>query len=84
MRGDVVSSPLADKRQAERSRAVEMVLKGQATPKGKNKVVKIAPGQYVELARQDEDSIFTEPIVVLPASLVALGTGLWILFANIT
>jgi immune inhibitor A len=59
VRGDVVSSPLADKRQAERARAVEMVLKGQATPQGKNKVVKIAPGQYVELARQDEDSIFT-------------------------
>ena len=59
VRGDVVASPLADKQQAERGRAAEMVLKGEATPRGKNKVVKIAPGQYVELARQDEDSIFT-------------------------
>ncbi|MEQ6901661.1 immune inhibitor A domain-containing protein [Nocardioides sp. YIM 152588] len=56
---DNLPSPLADKQAAERARAQEMVLKGEVTPKGKNKVVKIAPGQYVELARQDEDSIFT-------------------------
>jgi immune inhibitor A len=56
---DNLTSPLSDKQSAERQRAQEMVLSGEATPKGKNKVVKIAPGQYVELARQDEDSIFT-------------------------
>ena len=57
--GDALSSPLADKQSAERRQAQEMVLKGEATPKGKNKVVKIAPGHYVELAREDEDAIFT-------------------------
>ena len=57
--GDALSSPLQDKQSAERTRAQEMVLKGEASAKGKNKVVKIAPGQYVELAREDEDSIFT-------------------------
>ena len=57
--GDALTSPLQAKQQAERARAQEMVLTGEATPKGSNKVVKIAPGQYVELAREDEDSIFT-------------------------
>lgn len=56
---DNIASPLSTKQNAERQRAHEMVLKGEATPKGKNKVVRIAPGQYVELAREDEDSIFT-------------------------
>ncbi|MGB7817998.1 MAG: immune inhibitor A domain-containing protein [Ornithinibacter sp.] len=56
---DNLQSPLSKKQGAEIARAQEMVLKGEATPKGKNKVVKIAPGQYVELAREDEDSIFT-------------------------
>ena len=36
-----------------------MVLKGKATPKGKNKVVKVAKGQYVELAFEGEDQILT-------------------------
>ncbi|TIC88323.1 M6 family metalloprotease domain-containing protein [Nocardioides sp. GY 10113] len=58
-RSDNLSSPLSDKQSAERTRAQEMVLSGEATPKGKNQVVKIAPGQYVELARADEDSIFS-------------------------
>ncbi len=56
---DNIGSSLSKKQDAERTRAQQMVLKGETTPRGKNQVVKIAPGQYVELARQDEDSIFT-------------------------
>ncbi|MGZ5393061.1 MAG: immune inhibitor A domain-containing protein [Mycobacterium sp.] len=39
--------------------AQEAVLNGKATPKGKNQVVKLAKGQYVELAFEGEDKIFT-------------------------
>ncbi len=35
------------------------LLKGQAQAKGPNKVVEVAKGQFVELARQGEDKIFT-------------------------
>ena len=36
-----------------------MTLQGQATPSGKNRVVRVGKSQYVELARESEDSIFT-------------------------
>lgn len=54
-----LSAPLIDKQRAERTRAQELVLNGQVTPQGDNKVVRIAKGQYVELARTGEDSILT-------------------------
>ena len=56
---DNLKNPKAEKQAALRQQAQEMVLKGQATPKGDNRVVKVAKGQYVELARQGEDDILT-------------------------
>ncbi len=56
---DNLPSPKADKQAALRTAALDKVMQGEAKAKGKNKVVKMAPGQYVELARQGEDSIFT-------------------------
>ena len=41
-----------------RQKALQKVLAGKATPTGKNKVVKLAKGQYVELARESTDKIF--------------------------
>jgi len=52
-------SPMSQKQAALKAQAQEMVLKGQATPHGDNKVVKVAKGQYVELAFQGEDKILT-------------------------
>jgi len=54
-----LSSPLSDKQRALRAEAVEQVLSGEATPTGDNKVVQVAKGQYVELAQQDSDAIWT-------------------------
>lgn len=56
---DDLRSPLADKQRALRSAALNKVVAGKATAVGDNKVVKVAKGQYVELARQGEDSIWT-------------------------
>lgn len=56
---DNLPSPMADKQAALRTEALNKVMQGEAKAVGKNKVVKMAPGQYVELARQGEDSIFT-------------------------
>ncbi len=56
---DNLSDAMAEKQAAERQRGLEKVLKGDAKPVGKNKVVKLAKGQYVELAREGEDSILT-------------------------
>jgi len=47
-----LSSPLSDKQRALRQAAVEAVVAGEATPRGDNKVVQVAKGQYVELARR--------------------------------
>ena len=58
-RSDDLPNPLADKQAAHRARAQEMTLQGQATPSGKNRVVRVGKSQYVELARESEDSIFT-------------------------
>jgi immune inhibitor A len=54
---DNLSSPLAEKQSDLRAKALEMQAKGQI-PKGA-KVGKVAKGQYVQLAREDEDSIWT-------------------------
>jgi len=56
---DNLSSPLADKQSALKETALSQVLKGNATTKGDNKVVKVAPGQFVELAQTGEDPILT-------------------------
>ncbi len=58
-KSDNLESPLADQQAKDRSTAWEQVLAGKATPQGPNKVVKVAKGQYVELAREGEDSIWT-------------------------
>ena len=54
---DSLPNPLADKQEALRLKAFEMQAKGQI-PQGA-KVGKIAKGQYVQLTREGEDSIFT-------------------------
>ena len=54
-----LSSPLSDKQRALRQAAVEAVASGKATPQGANKVVQVAKGQYVELAQEDSDAIWT-------------------------
>ena len=56
---DNLPGKLAKKQIALKAKAQEMVLKGQATAKGPNKVVKLAKGQFVELAFEGEDQILT-------------------------
>jgi immune inhibitor A len=56
---DNLPSEQAKKQQALKQKAIEMVAKGKATPKGPNKVVKVAKGQFVELAFEGEDQILT-------------------------
>jgi immune inhibitor A len=56
---DDLSSPLSDKQRELRAAALEDVLQGEATAQGDNKVVQVAKGQYVELAREDTDAIWT-------------------------
>jgi immune inhibitor A len=56
---DNFKNPLAEKQAALKATAREKVTKGELKPTGDNHVVKIAPGQYVELAQDDSDSIFT-------------------------
>ena len=56
---DNLPGTLAKKQQAQRQVAREKVLRGEAKATGKNKVVKLANGQYVELAFEGEDQIFT-------------------------
>lgn len=53
------TSPQITKQRAERAKGFERVMKGQATTSGRNKVVRLGKGQYVELAREGEDSILT-------------------------
>ena len=59
MLGDNLSFPAAEKQQALKQAAQEAVLTGEATAKGDNKVVKVAKGQFVELAFEGEDQILT-------------------------
>jgi immune inhibitor A len=56
---DNLHTPMGDKQEAMKNKARSMVLKGQATPKGDNQVVKVGKGQYVQLAFKGEDQIFT-------------------------
>ena len=58
-KSDNLPGALAKKQSALKEKARDMVLKGQATPKGANQVVKVGKGQYVELAFEGEDQIFT-------------------------
>jgi immune inhibitor A len=53
------SHPLGDKQRALTKRAQQEVLKGRLQAVGQNKVVRLPKGQYVELAREGEDSIWT-------------------------
>jgi immune inhibitor A len=57
-RSDDLPHPLAQKQRALRAKGLEMMLKGKATPTGKNKVVQVAKGQYVELARERTEKVF--------------------------
>ncbi len=56
---DNLTSPKADKQMKDRTKGLEQVLAGKNKAKGPNKVVQVAKGQYVELAREGEDSIWT-------------------------
>jgi len=55
---DNLSSPLVRKQNALKTQARAMVLNGQATPRGDDQVVKVAKGQYVQVAREKTDKIF--------------------------
>jgi immune inhibitor A len=52
-----LKSPLGDKQRGLRKAALEMKLEGKVAKDAK--IVQVARGQYVELAREDEDSILT-------------------------
>lgn len=54
---DDMEHPLGKKQRELRAKALEMKLTGKVKPDAK--VVKVAKGQYVELAREGEDSIWT-------------------------
>jgi immune inhibitor A len=58
-KSDNLPNPLAEKQADLKVKAQEMVLTGKTKPKGDNKVVKVAKGQYVQLAFQGEDQILT-------------------------
>jgi immune inhibitor A len=60
-RPDDRPSPLSEKRRALKREALARVIKGQARVqrRGGEKVVRLAPGQYVQLEQQDSDEIFT-------------------------
>ena len=58
-KSDNIPGKLAKKQDALKQKAREMVFKGKATSKGKNQVVKVAKGQFVELAFEGEDQILT-------------------------
>jgi len=56
---DNLPGPLSIRQASLKQAAQQAVLNGKATPTGKNKVVKLAKGQYVELAFEGEDQILT-------------------------
>ena len=58
-KGDSFDHPLGTKQAALKETARQQVLRGAAKPRGANEVVKVAPGQSVELAFEGSDSIFT-------------------------
>ena len=55
---DDIPSPMAQVQRAQRQQAAEAVVNGKASANS-NGVVKLAPGQYVELEREDTDLIWT-------------------------
>ena len=58
-KSDNLEHPLGKKQAELRKRGLQKLLKGHVQGKGSNKVVQVAKGQFVELARQGEDRIFT-------------------------
>jgi len=58
-KSDNKEHPLGKKQFELRKQGLQKLLKGQKQAKGPNKVVEVAKGQFVELARQGEDKIFT-------------------------
>lgn len=58
-KADNLEHPLGKKQSELRKQGLQKLLKGQVQAKGPNKVVQVAKGQFVELARQGEDKIFT-------------------------
>jgi len=56
---DDLKHPLGARQRALRQVGFEKLLRGQAVGRGNNRVVEVARGQYVELARQGEESIWT-------------------------
>ena len=56
---DSLWAPLPAKQHRDRQIAHQMVLEGQARGSGENRVVRIKGDQFVELAREGEDSILT-------------------------
>jgi immune inhibitor A len=58
-RADNLPGKLAKKQAALKEKARDMVFRGEATPVGANQVVKVGKGQFVELAFEGEDQIFT-------------------------
>ena len=51
-------SPMQKKQDRLKERALEKVIAGDANPRGDNKVVRVAKGQYVELEREGTDRVF--------------------------
>jgi immune inhibitor A len=58
-KADNIEHPLGKKQSELRKQGLQKLLKGQKQAKGPNKVMEVAKGQFVELARQGEDKIFT-------------------------
>ena len=58
-KGDNLPGELAQRQLKLKQKALDMVLKGEAKPKGPNKVVEVAKGQFVELALEGTDQILT-------------------------
>jgi immune inhibitor A len=56
---DNLPGPLTKQQDALKVKARDMVAKGKATPKGKNQAVEVGKGQFVELAFEGDDQIFT-------------------------
>ena len=56
---DNIPNPLSERQADLKQVAQEALLQGKAEPVGDNKVVKVAPGQYVELALEGSDNILT-------------------------
>ncbi len=58
-KSDNIEHPRGKKQAELRKQGLQKLLKGQKQAKGPNKVVEVAKGQFVELARQGEDKIWT-------------------------